>query len=54
MPVVQHDRRSSPEGNEGQEGVVATMTRGMPLPRLPAAAGLLEVLLMYGYRYLAG
>jgi len=24
------------------------------LPRLPAAAGLLEVLLMYGYRYLAG
>jgi len=28
---------------------VATMTRGMPLPRLPAAAGLCGVLLCMGF-----
>jgi hypothetical protein len=31
-----------------RRAVVATMTRGMPFPRLPAAAGVLEELLMYG------
>jgi hypothetical protein len=30
------------------KAVVATMTRGIPLPRLRGAAGLVGVLLMYG------
>jgi hypothetical protein len=34
--------------------VVATRTRGIPLPRLPAAAGLLGVLLMYELLWPAG
>jgi len=33
--------------------VVATKTRGIPLLRLPAAAGLLGMLLMCGFGYLA-
>jgi len=31
-----------------RSAVVATMTRGIPLPRLRGAAGLMGVLLMYG------